>query len=121
MNFHIQSIFFSAITPNNRGILTGKAQTISCVIGGLDQAATIKWIDPDGTDIPDGDSTDYHVDAGSLSGADQTTKLTLKLDVVSKMNSAKTYKCSVSSAEYSGSGEFTNDVIVTPIGELYHK
>ena len=98
--------------------MTGKAQTISCDIAGLDSAATIKWIDPDGTDISAGDSTNYIVETGNFSGGAQTTKLTLKSALVGTINSATTYKCSVSSGQYPGSGDFKKDVEVTPIGGL---
>ena len=109
---------FSAITPYDRRITTGKDQIISCDIAGLESAATIKWIDPDGNDVPAGDTTNYTVENGSFSGGDQTTKLTLKSALVGTINSATTYKCSVSSGKYPGSGDFKKDVVVTPIGGL---
>ena len=113
---------FSAITPDHqdrrRSITTGKAQTISIDISGLDSAAIIKWIDPEGNDIPAGDSTNYVVEPGSFSGGDQTTRLTLKSTFVSTINTAITFVCSVSSGDYSGSGEFRKEVVFTPIGEL---
>ena len=109
---------FSAITPYDRRITTGKDQIISCDIAGLESAATIKWIDPDGTDISAGDSTNYIVEAGNFSGGAQTTKLTLKSALVATFTAAKTYECSVSSGEYRGSGVFKKDVVVTPIGGL---
>ena len=108
----------SAITPHDRIITTGKAQTISCDIAGLDSAADIKWADPEGNDIPAGDSKNYIVEAGSFSGGTQTTKLTLKSTLVASISEAITYKCSVSSGEFSASGDFKKDVVVSPIGKL---
>ena len=98
--------------------MTDKDQIISCDIAGLDSAADIKWIDPDGAVIPAGDSKNYIVEAGSFSGGTQTIKLTYKSTLVSTITTVITYKCSVSSGEYSGSGDFEKDVLVTPIGEL---
>ena len=93
---------------------------MSCDIAGLHSAADIKWIDPDGNDIPAGDTTNYIVEAGKSgwSGGAQTTKLTLKSTLVATITTTKTYKCSVSSGYYYDSGEFKKDVVVTPIGAL---
>ena len=81
--------------------------------------ATIKWIDPQGQDVPTGDTANYSVDTGSFNTGDQTTKLTLKSTLVANINTATTYKCSVSSGKYSDSEDFKQDVVVTPIGEFY--
>ena len=78
----------------------------------------MKWIDPDNEDIPAGDSTNYVVDDGrsGYSNGVQTTKLTLKATKTT-ITEAKTYKCSVTPLEFSGTAAFTGDVVVTPIGK----
>ena len=94
---------------------------LTCDIAGHAAAADIKWIDPEGNDIPDGDSTNYIVDDGKsgYSAGSQTTELTLKEAVVSAISSAKTYKCSAESGYFPGSGSFESNVVVTPLGEHY--
>jgi hypothetical protein len=112
-------ITISAITPHNRGIKTGVAQTISCTLGGLGVAADVKWIGPDNKEIPASDSTDYIVDSGKIgfSGGSQTTQLTLKSSKT-QISSAKAYKCAVTPLEFGGTQAFEGNVLVTPIGEF---
>jgi hypothetical protein len=114
--------YFSAITPHDRGIKTGIAQTISCTLAGLgdggdDSAATVKWIGPDDQEIKSSDSN-YIIDdgTGSYSAGSQTSKLTLKSSKT-QISTAQTYKCSVTSGYYPGSPTFKQNVVVTPIGE----
>ena len=115
----LENVYFPAITPENRGIQTNVAQTIICSLAGLVVAADVKWIDPDGADIPAGDSTDYIVENGKsgFSGGSQTTKLTLKASKTS-ISAATTYQCSVTPLEFSGTEAFKSDVVVTPIGKI---
>ena len=110
---------FSAITPENRGIKTGVDQIITCTLAGLGAAADVKWIDPDGAYIPAGDSTNYIVDDGQAGfyGGSQTMKLTLKQSITADISTAKTYQCSVTPLEFSGTEAFKADVVVTQIGK----
>ena len=111
----------SAITGLDRSVTTGKEQTISCLIDNLDSAADVKWMDVTGNKlISPGDTSNYVIDDGKLnfSGGSQTTQLTLKLPVVVNIRSARTYRCSISSTHFPGSGDFGIDIAVTPIGKL---
>jgi hypothetical protein len=110
-------MYFSAITPQNRGIKTGVAQTISCSLAGLGVAADVKWIDPDGADIPDGDTTDYIVEDGksNFNGGLQTSKLTLKSSKT-QIDAAKKYQYVVTPLQFGGTEAFKENVVVTPIG-----
>ena len=94
---------------------------ISCLIHGLDSAASVIWSDVnENIQISPGDTSNYAIDDGKYNFSDgsQSTTLTLKLPVVSKIRSAKTYRCSISSTHFPGSGDFGIDISVTPIGEL---
>ena len=91
------------------------------MIDNLDSAADVKWMDVTGSKlISPGDTSNYVIDDGksNFSGGSQTTKLTLKLPVVVNIRSARTYRCSISSAHFPGSGHFGIDIKVTPISEL---
>ena len=85
----------------------------------MGSAADIKWIDPDNIDVPAGDSTNYIVDEGKTAfteGSDQVTKLTIKVNQVALIDTAKTYTCEVTSTKYAGSPSSKGTVTVTPIG-----
>ena len=91
------------------------------MIDNLDSAADVKWMDVTGNKlISPGDTNNYEIDDGksSFSGGYQTTQLTLKLPVVGNIRSARTYRCSISSTQFPGSGHFGIDVTVTSISEL---
>ena len=94
---------------------------ISCLINGLDSAASVSWSDVNNNNqISPDDTSNYAIDNGNSNFSDgsQTTKLTLKLPVVSQIRSAKTYRCSMSSTHFLGSGNFGADIVVTPISEF---
>ena len=112
---------FSAITGLDRSVTTGKEQTISCLIDNLDSAADVKWMDVTGNKlISPGDTSNYVIEDGksSFSGGSQTTQLTLKLPVVVNIRSARTYRCTISSTHFAGSGDFGIDIRATPISEF---
>ena len=92
-------------------------QTISCVITDLPatHAVSVTWVDADGNDIDESDTTNYAVDQGkaSLNGGSQTTQLTIKKSKLISLTSPSTFKCSVTSGEYPTSGAFKTDVDVT--------
>ena len=95
---------------------------ISCLINGLDSAASVSWSDvSENNQISPNDTSNYTIDDGksNFSDGSQTTKLTLKLPVVSdnRIRSALTYRCSISSTTFRGSGDFGIDISVTPIRE----
>ena len=120
-NLPCYQVKISAITGHNRSVTTGKEQTISCLIDNLDSAADVQWMDVTGNKlISPGDTNNYEIDDGisSFSGGSQTTKLTLMLPVVVNIRSARTYRCSISSTHFPGSGHFGIDIAVTPIGKL---
>ncbi|KAL5255598.1 hypothetical protein ACHWQZ_G010986 [Mnemiopsis leidyi] len=102
-------------TSGDRSVTTGKDQIISCFISGLGNVANVKWIDPKNVDVPTDYATDYAVDIGSFSEGVQTTKLTIKTTKLVSLNSAGTYKCSVTSTLYAGSPSSQKTVTVTPI------
>ena len=111
----------SAITGHDRSVTTGKEQMISCLIDNLDSAADVNWMDVTGNKlISPGDTSNYVIDDGKsrFSGGSQTTKLTLKLPVVVNIRSARTYRCTISSTHFAGSGDFGVDITVTPMSEL---
>ena len=81
--------------------------------------ANVKWIDPENVDVPADDATDYAVDIGSFSEGVQTTKLTIKTTKLVTLNSAGTYKCSVTSTLYAGSPSSQKTVTITPIGKCF--
>ena len=113
----------SAITGHDRSVTTGKEQTISCLIDNLDSAADVKWMDVTGKKlISPGDTNNFLIDDGksSFSSGSQTTQLTLKLPVVVNIRSARTYRCTISSTHFPGSGDFGIEIAVTPISELVY-
>ena len=73
---------------------------ISCMISGLDSAADVTWIDPEGERILDGFSAVYVVDEGksSFHAGAQASTLVIRAAQVALIDSAKTYKCSFISA-----------------------
>ena len=94
---------------------------IFCLINGLDSAASVSWSDvSENNQISPNDTDYYDIDNGNSNFSDgsQTTKLTLKLPVVSQIRSAKTYRCSMSSTHFPGSGDFGVDIVVTPISKF---
>ena len=94
---------------------------ISCLINGLDSAASVTWSDVSENNQISPNATGYYdIDNGktNFSGGSQTTRLTLKLPVVSQIKSARTYRCSMSSTHFPGSGNFGADIVVTPISEF---
>ena len=114
----------SAITGHDRSVTTGKEQTISCLIDNLDSAADVKWMDVTGNKlISPGDTSNYEIDDGksSFSGGSQKTQLTLKLPVVVNIRSARTYRCSISSTHFPGSGHFGINIVLSPISELVYR
>ena len=118
-SFRVNILFPAITTSGDRSLTTGKDQIISCSISGLGSAADIKWIDPEKNNVPAGDSTNYIVDEGKTDfteGSDQVTKLTIKVDQVATINTAKTYTCEVTSTKYAGSPSSKGTVTVTPIG-----
>ena len=96
-------------------------QTLSCTVTDLAQAAAIKWIDPDDVDVPTNDPTNYVVDDGvnTYAGNLQTTQLTIKAQKLRTLNSAGTYKCSVTSGLYPSSPSSQGTVTFTPIGKCF--
>ena len=120
-SFRVNILFPAITTSGDRSLTTGKDQIISCSISGLGSAATIKWIDPDNVDVPTNDPTKYVVDDGtsSFSGGSQTTQLTIKAAQLAVLNSAGTYKCSVTSTYYPGSPPSEKSVIITPICKFF--
>jgi hypothetical protein len=92
------------------------AQTISCSLAGLGVAADVKWIDPDGADIPAGDTTDYIVEDGksAFNGGTQTSKLTMKSSKT-QIDAAKTYQCAVTPSQFGGNEAFKGNIVVSPI------
>ena len=94
---------------------------ISCLINGLDSAASVSWLDVNENNQISPNATGYYaIDNGNSNFSDgsQTTKLTLKLTVVSQIRSARTYRCSMSSTHFRGSGDFGANIVVTPISEF---
>ena len=121
-SFRVNILFPAITTSGDRSLTTGKDQIISCSISGLGKAATIKWIDPDNVDVPTNDPTKYVVDDGtsSFSGGSQTTQLTIKAAQLALLNSAGTYKCSVTSTLYPGSPPSEESVTITPICKCFY-
>ena len=119
----VDHVYISAITGLDRSVTTGKEQTISCLIDNLDSAADVKWMDVTGNKlISPSETSNYVIDDGkySFNGGSQTTQLTLKLPVVMNIRSARTYRCTISSTHFPGSGGFGVDIAVTPISELVY-
>ena len=73
----------------NKEMKSGTETTLSCVISGLTEAATVTWHDSTGEELT---ST-----PGTLSGDEQTTELVVSSDAVT---SDAVYTCRVTSGEY---------------------
>ena len=110
-------------TSGDKSLTTGKDQVLSCTITSLDAAATVKWIDPAGSDVPTNDPTNYIVVDGSgtysSSTNSQTTQLTIKAAKMATISTAATYKCSVTSGQYSTSPASETSITITPIGTSF--
>ena len=98
-------------------------KTLSCTMSGMGSSAAIKWIDPDNVDVPTNDADNYVVDDGisgfNPTGGTQTTQLTIKAQKLRTLNSAGTWKCSVTPSQYAGSPASQGTVTVTPIGKCF--
>ena len=120
----IYHVNISAITGHDRSITTGKEQTISCLIDNIDSATDVKWMDVTGNKlISPVDTSNYVIEDGksSFSSGSQTTQLTLKLPVVVNIRFARTYRCTISSTHFPGSGDFGIDIVLSPISELVYR
>ena len=98
-------------------------KTLSCTMSGMGSSAAIKWIDPDNVDVPTNDPDNYVVVDGisgfNPTGGTQTTQLTIKAQKLRTLNSAGTWKCSVTPSQYAGSPASQGTVTVTPIGKCF--
>ena len=94
---------------------------MTCVINGAQSAAEVKWLDPEGNDVPDFDSDNYITESGDINDeGKQEATLTLKSAFVSQITSAQFYKCSVTSGHFPGSPTYEFTVpLLFPISEYY--
>ena len=87
---------------------TDADQTLTCKIGGLDDShpVTVAWKDPDNAAVSDTDTTKYGLFQGTVDGSNnQAAVLTIKKPKLTSFTSPSsvTYKCSVTSSQYSDS------------------
>ena len=106
---------YTAVTVEDKFIVTGSEQEVDCHISGLTGAAAIvTWLDPSNTMIVDG--ADYGLDSGLLTSGNQTATLTIKLPILEAMTASQTYKCKVQSTYFTtDSPESVNEVTLTPL------
>ena len=84
-------------------------QTLTCTVRELDASGdpvTITWKDPTGAVVEESDTTNYAVNQGTIDGSGvQNAVLTIKSAKLTSFSSQATftYKCSVTSSQYSSS------------------
>ena len=83
-------------------------QTLTCKIGELDDShpVTVAWKDPDDAAVSDSDTNNYGLSQGEVDGSgNQEAVLTIKPAKLLSFGSDSTftYKCSVTSSQYSDS------------------
>ena len=100
---------------------------MTCTISGLDanKAVAVTWKDPDGATVSDDDNYDLlagTVDGSGVQNAVLTIKATKLADFTSQ--SSFTYKCSVTSSQYTASPPSTEvDVVanVVTLGKVLYQ
>ena len=107
----------------DKSIVTGSVQTITCDISGLSAAADVTWIDPSGNAISESDTSNYVVDQGNLISEAQTATLTIKLPVLASITAPTTFTCKVKSGHFPDySPEVVKTMLLTPLtlGKSFH-
>ena len=121
--FFFSLLNISAVTSTLKSVTTAVQQTLTCTIGGLDSGhpVTVAWKDPDGAAVPDTGDTNYSLSQGSVDGSgNQEAVLTIKPTKLSSFASQTTftYKCSVTSSQYSGSPASSEIDVVANVVKL---
>ena len=110
---HINVCYISAVALEDRSIVTASDQTITCVMTGISQTATVSWKDPDGATISDGD--DYTVVQGTESGGAQESTLTTKTAKLQAFGTTSTFTCDVTSGQYPDSDTSSTTMTLTTL------
>ena len=112
----------SAVTSSPKSVTTAVEQTLTCEIGGLDSGhpVTVVWKDPDGAVVFNTDTTNYSLYPGTVVGGNQAAVLTIKPPkLLSYKNKATfTYKCSVTSSQYSDSSASSEVDVIANVLKL---
>ena len=113
----------SAVTSTPKSVTTAVEQTLICEIGGLDSGhpVTVVWKDPDGAVVLDMDTTNYSLSQGTVDGSgNQVAVLTIKTPKLSSFadQMSFTYKCSVTSSQYSDSPASSEIDVIANIVKL---
>ena len=107
-----------------KSITTSVGQSLSCVIEGLTETASVTWKNSDGQDITNMADTVGTIDEGVVDNGVQTSVLTFTADDMTTFvgETTLTYKCSVTSGQFPDSPPSADVDVVANIltfGEYY--
>ena len=111
----------SAVTSTPKDVTTAVDQMLTCAINGLDatHAVVVTWKDPADGAVSDDDN--YDLLAGTVDGSGvQNAVLTVKVAKLATFDSQTsfTYKCSVTSSQYSDSPPSSDVDVVANVVKL---
>jgi len=111
----------SAVTSTPKDVTTAVDQMLTCAINGLDatHAVVVTWKDPADGAVSDDD--DYDLVAGTVDGSGvQNAVLTVKVAKLATFDgqTSFTYKCSVTSSQYSDSPPSSDVDVVANVVKL---
>ena len=93
-------INLSAVTFEDRSVVTVTDQNLVCTISGLSQNTPITWIDPDNNEISTSDTNNYVIDQGTFVFGSKASTLTIKTAKLAVLSSGDVFKCKLKSALY---------------------
>ena len=92
----------------DKSVSTKQDQTLDCIISGLSQNTPVTWIDPNGDEILESDTSNYVIDQGSFVFFTKASTLTIKQSAFESLPKSSIFKCKLKSAAYA---EFSPEVI----------
>ena len=89
----------TAVDVEDKSIVTGSDQMITCDMSGLSAAADVTWINPAGNVISETDTSNYVINQGrtTFNAGVQEATLTIKKPILATWSSDQIYKCAVQS------------------------
>ena len=120
----------SAVTSTPKDVTTAVDQTLTCTISDLDAThhVVVTWQDPAGGEVKADDADNYDLSAETVDASGvQKAVLTVKVAKLAAFvgQASFTYKCSVTSSQYSGSPSSTpqKDVVanVVTLGKVLYQ
>ena len=93
-------INFSAVTFEDRSVVTVTDQNLVCTISGLSQNTPVTWIGPDNNEISTSDTNNYVIAQGSYVFGNKASTLTIKTAKLAVLSSGDVFKCKLKSVLY---------------------